>query len=37
MADSSQAGWAGYLRALMYVLWGIPQVVDRPPRVLIER
>jgi len=37
MGISPTPGLLGYLRALLFALWGLTETADPPPRVLIER
>lgn len=37
MGTSPPPRLVGYLRALLFVLWGLGEAVEPPPRVLIER
>jgi hypothetical protein len=37
MGTSPTSGLVSYLRALLFVVWGVAESVDPPPRVLIER
>jgi hypothetical protein len=37
MRRPATTGLLGRLRALLFVLWGIPSSEDSPPRELIER
>jgi hypothetical protein len=37
MGTSRTPGLVSYLRALLFVIWGVSESADPPPRVLIER
>jgi hypothetical protein len=37
MSSSNSSPLLGYLRALLFALWGVAPEADPPPRVLIER